>query len=290
MTIRILAFGFLLLIALRVEAGDQLVSPEIITIPAGPFIMGSKPNEREAAYQLDEAAYGHKRTREWKWYEGETQKQPTLPAFQITRTLITNRQYQSFITLTGYPAPDVSRKTWAEYGLIHPYQRTRRHAWKADAYPKSRAAHPVVLISHDDARAYADWLSAVTPWRWRLPTEEEWEKAARGTDGRQFPWGNGYDPSRLNSHDKGPFDTLPVNTFADGNSPFGLVDAAGQVFEWTSTPAGSATSTKARRYIVKGGSWDDSGCGICRPAARHSRPANLKHILIGFRLVRVNLP
>ena len=137
-----------------------------------------------------------------------------------------------------------------------------------------------MLVSHGDAAAYAEWLSRRTGHRWRLPSEAEWEKAARGGDGGRFPWGDVYYAGRLNSHDSGPFDTLPVGTYSDGASPFGILDAAGQVFEWTATPMGSG------RFIVKGGSWDDKGCGVCRPAARHSRPAALKHILIGFRLVR----
>jgi formylglycine-generating enzyme required for sulfatase activity len=138
----------------------------------------------------------------------------------------------------------------------------------------------VVLVSHADAEAYAAWLSERTGARWRLPTEHEWEKAARGTDGRWFPWGNDWKPRHLNSADRGPFDTMPVGSFPHGTSPFGMLDPAGQVFEWTASAAGAA------RFVVKGGSWDDKGCGVCRPAARHARPADLKHILIGFRLVR----
>ncbi len=168
--------------------------------------------------------------------------------------------------------------TWRSYGLIHPYARTRRHAWIGGEPPEGRPDHPVVLVSHDDARAYATWLSEVTGLTWRLPTWQEWEKAARGLDGRVFPWGDDWDPARLNSHDEGPFDTLPVGSFPEGASPFGLLDPAGQVFEWT------ASETKPGRFEVRGGSWDDSGCGVCRPAARHSRPQGLKHILIGFRL------
>ncbi len=97
--------------------------------------------------------------------------------------------------------------------------------------------------------------------------------------GKRFPWGDGFDPARLNSYDSGPFDTLPVGRFPGGASAFGLLNAAGQVFEWTMSPGNPG------RFLVKGGSWDDKGCGVCRPAARHARPQAIKHILIGFRLV-----
>jgi len=171
-------------------------------------------------------------------------------------------------------------KTWKSYRLIHPYKRTRRHAWTDGRLPKGRVAHPVVMVSHGDARAYAAWLSKRTGLRWRLPSEQEWEKAARGAEGRRYPWGHAFDPSRLNSHDLGPFDTVPVGRYPNGASPYGMLDAAGQVFEWT------ATKKSKGRHVVKGGSWDDKGCGICRPAARHGRPDGIKHILVGFRLVR----
>ena len=261
-------------------AGDGASPPKVTEIPAGPFVAGSDRAEREAAYRLDEAAYGHSRTREGRWYEGEGERREAhLPAFSISRNLITNRQYGAFVAATGHPAPDVDPQTWAGYGLIHPYERTRRHAWRNGAPPAGREDHPVVLVSHQDALAFAAWLSAETGRRWRLPSVLEWEKAARGPEGWRFPWGDDWDPARLNSHDRGPFDTLPVGSFPNGASHFGLLDPAGQVFEWTASPQGRG------RFLVKGGSWDDRGCGVCRPAAQHSRPADLKHILIGFRLV-----
>lgn len=255
--------------------------PEVVLVPAGPFIVGSDAAEREYAYRIDAAAYGRPVNREQGWYEDERARGfAETGAYAITVTPITNRQYAAFIAATGHSAPDVDRATWGSYGLIHPYARTRRFAWAKGKPPPGREDHPVVLVSQADASAYAAWLTHVTGQNWRLPGELEWEKAARGTDGRYFPWGNEFDPGRLDSHDAGPFDTVPVGSYPASASPFGLLDAAGQVFEWTATTDGPG------RAIVKGGSWDDKGCGICRPAARHSRPVNLKHIVIGFRLVR----
>jgi len=255
--------------------------PEVATIPAGPFLRGSDRAERDMAYGLDEAAYGHDVTRRQGWYESEYARAPLeLEPYQITVTPVTNRQYAAFVRDTGHPVPDVDPTTWRSYGLIHPFERTRRHAWTGAAPPPGREDHPVVLVSQADARAYAAWLSRRTGANWRLPWEAEWEKAVRGTDGRAFPWGRVFAPGRLNSHDAGPFDTTPVGAFPSGTGPFGLLDGAGQVFEWT------RSKTAGGRVIVKGGSWDDKGCGVCRPAARHGRPADLKHILIGFRLVR----
>ncbi len=266
--------------ALAAAAGEAIPIPDLVAIPAGPFIAGSDAAEREAAYRLDEAAYGHSVTRQQRWYAGERRRGiAETGAYRITRTPITNAQYAAFVAETGYPAPDVDPATWKSYRLIHPYSRTRRFAWRDGRPPKGRENHPVVLVSHADAEAYAAWLSRRTGRQWRLPSELEWEKAARGVDGRRFPWGDAFDPRLLNSNDAGPFDTTPVGSYPKGASPFGLLDAAGEVYEWT------ATLARPGRFIVKGGSWDDKGCGICRPAARHSRPEGLKHILIGFRLV-----
>ncbi|MCR9213143.1 MAG: formylglycine-generating enzyme family protein [Proteobacteria bacterium] len=267
--------------ALVIPVTAEEIGPETVLIEAGPFLMGSTREEKEYGYKLDEAAYGHSVTRNQKWYENEAdEKTVELPAYRISSNLITNADYAKFVADTGHPAPKVSKTVWNSYGLIHPYERTLKFQWPGSVPSPERQDHPVVLLDHNSAVAYTNWLSQKTGKSWRLPTAEEWEKAARGTEGRIFPWGNGYDATKLNSHDNGPFDTVSVGQFPAGVSPYGLHDAAGQVFEWTATPAG------ADRFVVKGGSWDDKGCGVCRAAAWHTRPVDLKHILVGFRVVK----
>ncbi len=260
--------------------GGGSPEPRTVLIPAGAFIAGSDRAERDYAYALDQEAYGSDVTRRNRWYETERPREPeTTGAFAIMERPVTNADYARFVQATGHMLPDVSEAEWRASRLRHPYERTRRHAWPEPDGPLGRGDHPVVLVAREDAEAYARWLSAQTGENWRLPTELEWEKAMRGLDGRRFPWGDQYDSEQLNSADRGPFDTTPVGSFPAGASPFGVLDAAGQVFEWTADSEGD-------RAIVKGGSWDDRGCGVCRPAARHTRPPSLKHILIGFRLVR----
>lgn len=261
--------------------GPIVELPYTLAVPAGGFLAGSTQEERDYAYDLDEAAYGHNRTREQGWYEQERPMgQVETGAFAIMQTPVTNAAYKAFVDATGHRVPEVDEATWKSYGLVHPFERTRRHAWVGGRPPAGRDEHPVVLVSREDAVAYAAWFSEITGETWRLPTETEWEKAARGLGAFTFPWGNDWDPEALNSHDLGPFDTEPVGSYLHGASPFEMLDAAGQVYEWTASRSGST------KFFVKGGSWDDKGCGVCRPAARHTRPADLKHILIGFRLIK----
>ncbi len=264
---------------------DFVPLPHTVEVPAGGFLAGSTQDERDLAYRLDEAAYGYDRTREHGWYDKERDMaHAATKAFAIMQTPVTNEAYAHFVKAPGHPAPDVDEATWKTYGLIHPYERTRRHAWVGERPPAGREEHPVVLVSHADALAYAAWFSEITGETWRLPTEIEWEKAARGLNAHTFPWGHDWDEEALNSHDLGPFDTEPVGSYLHGASPFDMLDAAGQVFEWTASRGGAGSGSDT--FYVKGGSWDDKGCGICRPAARHARPADLKHILVGFRLVK----
>ncbi|MEH6525990.1 MAG: SUMF1/EgtB/PvdO family nonheme iron enzyme [Sneathiella sp.] len=278
----VLKLLFIVVILINVPAVSQAeVAPVVVPVPAGPFLFGSDREEKEYGYQLDEVAYGHSATRNQNWYENEEPlREIVLPAFAIMKNLVTNAQYAEFIRDTGHVAPSVTKGRWQSYGLIHPYERTKKFQWQENKPDLGRLDHPVVLVSHSSAVAYAMWLSDQTNEIWRLPTVEEWEKAARGPLGNRFPWGNDFDATLLNSHDRGPFDTLPVGSFPGGVSFYGMLDASGQLFEWTSTPASS------NHYIVKGGSWDDKGCGVCRTAAWHTRPASIKHILVGFRLVK----
>lgn len=278
----VLVAAFVLSLAiLLLPAAADFRSPDTVAVPAGLFLSGSDRAERELAYQLDEKAYGHNVTRKNKWYENELPRtERTTGAFDIMINLVTNADYARFVAETGHQAPMVDQATWKAYRLIHPYERSLKFQWHGGKMPDGRGDHPVTMVTIADAQAYAKWLSERTGSTWRLADELEWEKAMRGTDGRIFPWGNDWDENRLNSHDAGPFDTVPVGSFPRGASPYGVMDAAGQVFEWVSN------SPRQGRHYVKGGSWDDSGCGVCRPAERHQRPSNIKHILIGFRLVR----
>ncbi|MFQ5693832.1 MAG: formylglycine-generating enzyme family protein [Nitrospinota bacterium] len=250
----------------------------MVIIPAGKFIMGSTAEEREYGYKLDETLHKSSVARQNRWFENETRREVALPAYRIDKYLVTNADYQEFVNATGHRAPYVAQKVWDSYGLIHKYRAVKRFLWEEGRYPPGRASHPVVLVAQADAAAYCEWRGKREGRRLRLPTEAEWEKAARGTDGRRFPWGNRFDPDRLNSYDGGPFDTVPVGRYPSGASPYGVLDMAGMVFEWTSTKA----EWDDTKYIVKGGSWDDYP-GVTRSAARHGRPAGLKHILVGFR-------
>jgi formylglycine-generating enzyme required for sulfatase activity len=262
------------------EAIQRAAKVKMVTIPAGPFIMGSTHAEREYGYRLDETLHGSHVARQYGWFEHETRRVVTLPAYRIDIYPVTNADYLHFIKATGRLAPFVTQPVWQRYRLIHKYATVQRFLWVADKPPQSRLTHPVVLVSQANAAAYCQWYGATLGYPLRLPTEAQWEKAARGTKGAYFPWGDSFDPNLLNSYDNGPFDTVPVGQYPLGKSPYGALDMAGQVFEWTST----AWKDPRLKFVVKGGSWDDLP-GVTRSAARHGRPGDLKHILIGFRCV-----
>lgn len=138
-----------------------------------------------------------------------------LEAFSIAIHEVTNREYKEFLEATGYAPKDPTDFL--------------RH-WEGGTYPPDLADHPVVYVSYDDAQAYLKWAGR------RLPTEAEWEKAATwdGESGtkRPYPWGEGYDPGKARVEAPS---TAPVGSYPEGNSPEGVSDLFGNVWEWTSS-------------------------------------------------------
>ena len=194
---------------------------------------------------------------------GERGELTYVMAYRIGRYPVTNEQYARFLAENPtHPAPYLD-EIWAEPYNWHPRQRI---------FPEGKANHPVVLVSYTDVLAYCKWA------RVRLPTETEWEKAARGEDGRTFPWGEEFTPTHANARESGVGSTTPVGVYPDGSSPYGLLDCAGNVWEWTTS------QTSGNQIIIRGGSWNfyaqDARC-----FARDQSHPGYRSNRIGFRIV-----
>ena len=266
-------------------SGEEFSSapyPPLILVPEGKFIYGSSKAERENAEVLDRNFNSNEIINNLYKYDTEPDRTEIhLDSFLIMSTTVTISQYAAFIDDTKYKVPQMDDITSTMYQPENTSNDLDLYIWKNNTPPQDRDNHPVVLVSWTDAEKYAEWLSKKTGRNFRLPTAIEWEKAARGVNGANFPWGMIYDPKLLNSADLGPNDTTPVGQYPEGASPYGLLDTAGQVFEWTKT------SLEKNIYIIKGGAWNNYGCGVCRPAAQQSMSKSDKNILTGFRLIDI---
>jgi len=198
------------------------------------------------------------------------QHQVDLPAFEIDLFEVTNAQFAAFVEVTGY-------QTDAEKG--------GEAGWHG-FYAEGKDNHPVVKVSWNDAVAYCQWLGK------RLPTEAEWEKAARGTDGRVYPWGNEWDASRLNSYQSGYRGTTPVGSFAGGVSPYGVFDMAGNVWEWTADwylpyPGSSYQDPYfgEKNRVTRGGGWFEEPPQV-RTSNRNCTTPTAANDDLGFRCAR----
>ncbi|HSF39565.1 MAG TPA: SUMF1/EgtB/PvdO family nonheme iron enzyme [Thermoanaerobaculia bacterium] len=232
--------------------------PAMVHIPAGSFLMGSTEEQ----------------VKRGKAHEDETpQHLVELNEYWIGKYPITNAEYQSFLRESGHPSPQ---------------------EWSGTDYPEGKGGHPVVGVSWTDCVAYCRWLNKKTGKRYNLPSEAEWEKAARGTDGRAYPWGNRLDPQRRNSTKWRWGGTTPVGQYSPSDdSPYRIADAVGNVWEWTGSlykpypydPADGREEVGSRgRRVVRGGSYIDSS-GDVRCASRDRYDPDARGVNIGFRVV-----
>jgi formylglycine-generating enzyme required for sulfatase activity len=218
--------------AITLAGGCSSKPPQdMIEIQKGEFTMGSNQVDKEAKAMQ----YGSRKP----WFANERpERKVTLSAFLIDKTEVTNRQYKEFVDIAGHKPP------------IN---------WNGTVFPQALAEHPVTHVSWFDADEFCRWKKK------RLPTEAEWEKAARGTDGRQFPWGNEFDNKKVNT--MGEFGgTTPVGFLPDGKSPYGVLDMAGNVQEWTADwykPYPNSDYNDAdygeKFKVVRGGGWGGMG-------------------------------
>jgi rhamnose transport system permease protein len=193
-----------------------------------------------------------------------------LPAFEIDRFEVANEDFAMFVAATGYQTEaerSGAKKTW-------------------QAYAEGKGNHPVVKVSWNDAVAYCAWLGK------RLPTEQEWEKAARGPEGNIFPWGNAFDPARANIKATGIRGTVAVGSFPAGASPYGVEDLAGNVWEWTASAfQGYPNSTYVDKFysdnlrVTRGGGWFDDEAQV-RSTNRSAAVLDAANDDLGFRCAR----
>ncbi len=274
------------------DIGSTMISEkdgmEMVYVPAGEFLMGSPDGEGDDDEHPQHTVY--------------------LDAFWIDKTEVTNAMFAKFVESEAY------QTTAEKEGCGWVYQPDKdawdcisgadwRHPRGPDSDLSGLDSHPVVQVSWFDAKAYCEWAGK------RLPTEAEWEKTARGTDGRTYPWGNEWDvrtTSRLNFADKNTnFDwsdkesddgyqyTAPVGSYPVGASPYGALDMAGNVWEWVAdwydanyyanSPSRNPTGPESGdARVLRGGSWDNY-VGFVRAANRLRRNPDLRLDNLGFR-------
>ncbi|MBM3241021.1 AAA family ATPase [Candidatus Poribacteria bacterium] len=238
------------------SARNPIDGAEMVYIPAGEFIMGTSDEQIDALL---------KKFPDWSrsWFDDEKPQRPVyLDGYWIYKYEVTVAQYRKFCNETGRQMPEAPFWGWQDN-------------------------HPIVYVSWNDAIAYCDWAKV------QLPTEAQWEKAARGTDGRTWPWGNEWDGSKCNSWESGTQKTTPVGSYPQGVSPYGLMDMAGNVWEWcadwydekyyTSAPDRNPPGPSSETWrVLRGGSWFDYPV-VARAAVRNRDDPGVRGNDRGFR-------
>jgi formylglycine-generating enzyme required for sulfatase activity len=207
-----------------------------------------------------------------KFLYGDNKKERTIDAdYDIDAFPVTQQQYKAFIDATGHRLP------------FGEGDRAELYCWDKNqkTFPEGLDDHPVVLVSHEDAVKFCKWRSETEKSDIRLPTDLEWEKAARGEDGREYPWGNEFDAEKCNTKESGIKQTTSVTAYPKGRSPYDVHDMAGNVWEWTSSHYDEAKM----RYSLRGGSWYFNRDGA-RCAFRDWLDPFGRFLNVGFRCVR----
>jgi len=260
----------------------------MVLIPAGEFLMGSPPGEGSASERPQHKVH--------------------VDSFYMDKYEVINSRFKEFVDATGY-VTDAERRGWSFVAVKDsPTNKVADANWRKPRGPGSDILaimdHPVVQVTWNDATAYAAWAGK------RLPTEAEWEKAARSVDSRKYPWGNnkpdGTQCNFADSHTFFPWSdescndgykyTSPVGSFKSGGSPYGVHDMAGNVWEWCAdrfdgdyyesspkeNPQGPSTGSTR---VFRGGSWFNDA-RMARTASRYSREPIDAYDMIGFRCAR----
>ena len=244
--------------------------PDMITIPAGSFWMGTSDQHIQTLLDKEDWAS--------EWHNSDLfmaelpAHQVTLNTYQIAKYPVTNAEYYVFIFNTGYKVP----KNWTGF-----------------KFPEGLETHPVTGVSRMDAEAYIQWLNKSSGSRYRLPSEAEWEKAARGPESRIYPWGDNFDPWRCNTIESGKKLTTPVGSYSPGgDSVFEVADMVGNVWEWTHSlyakypydaKDGREDEAGQGRRVLRGGSFG-SDRHYARCACRNDGYPGRRVNFIGFRV------
>jgi formylglycine-generating enzyme required for sulfatase activity len=201
----------------------------MVEIPAATLDLSIEMRVRECGFYQSMLPAGEELGDCYNFRVKRFQRHVAFHRFAMDETPVTNAQFSDFLKTTGYMPKH------RENFLKH---------WHAGRPPVGKEEHPVVYVDLEDARAYAHWAGK------RLPTEEEWQYAAQGTDGQRYPWGEQMESGGCNTGESGG--STAVKEFPRGRSPFGCYDMCGNVWQWTES---ERSDGRTRFCIIRGGAW-----------------------------------